>query len=84
MSINTAKLAMQDVFMWRCMGLALGMDSRIALGPNFISSYPGLYGEAVEGRQRGGELPQLAAMPSGCGGATRTVPARRRRAFVEG
>ena len=39
--IKAAKLAMRDAFMWRCMGLALGMESQVALDPIFISSYKG-------------------------------------------
>lgn len=33
--IKSAKRAMRDVYIWRCMGLVLGMDSLLALNPIF-------------------------------------------------
>ena len=39
--IKAAKLATRDAFMWRCVGLALGMDSKEALEPVFKSSNKG-------------------------------------------
>ena len=39
--IKQAKIAARDVFVWRCIGLVLGMDSKAALGPFFNTFGPG-------------------------------------------
>jgi hypothetical protein len=39
--IKRAKLVVRDAYMWRCMGLALGMDSQLAMERIFKSTYSG-------------------------------------------